>query len=216
MVVQYKAGTRYLCNYLRQQYRVPVCQYIPADPVYAKVVEAFFAALSPVELDVYHRALAAQQQTEEATTRAHLAGLCSRSATDTWFASSVRVPSSGSWPLRSLATTPGLLGHPVRPFQVSHQETRGSPKFPGSPFECLPRSSTPVVSWALALTHLGLLPSAPLPASALATCLAVRSYPWVHNYTHFGAHSRGLHPCSPWLRTPVAGFTRRVRYCPVG
>jgi DNA invertase Pin-like site-specific DNA recombinase len=71
MVVQYKAGTRYLCNYLRQQYRVPVCQYIPADPVDAKVVEAFFAALSPVELDVYHRALAAQQQTEEATTRAH-------------------------------------------------------------------------------------------------------------------------------------------------
>ena len=32
MVVQYKKGTRYLCNYLRQQYHVPVCQYIPADP----------------------------------------------------------------------------------------------------------------------------------------------------------------------------------------
>src|SRR5262245_47544481 len=26
MVVQYKAGTRYLCNYLRQQSHVPVCQ----------------------------------------------------------------------------------------------------------------------------------------------------------------------------------------------
>jgi hypothetical protein len=69
MVVQYKAGTRYLCNYLRQQYRVPVCQYLPADPVDAKVVAAFFAALSSVELDAYQRALAAQQQTETASER---------------------------------------------------------------------------------------------------------------------------------------------------
>ena len=36
MVVQYKGGTEYLCNYLRQQYRVPVCQYVPADPVDAE------------------------------------------------------------------------------------------------------------------------------------------------------------------------------------
>jgi DNA invertase Pin-like site-specific DNA recombinase len=70
MVVQYKKGTRYLCNYLRQQYRVPVCQHIPADPVDATVVEAFFAALAPVELDAYQRALAAQQQTEAASDRA--------------------------------------------------------------------------------------------------------------------------------------------------
>jgi DNA invertase Pin-like site-specific DNA recombinase len=52
MVVQYKGGTEYLCNYLRQQYRVPVCQYVPADPIDARVVTAFFEALSPVELDV--------------------------------------------------------------------------------------------------------------------------------------------------------------------
>jgi len=70
MVVQYKAGTRYLCNYLRQQYRVPVCQRIPADPVDASVVAAFFAALAPVELDAYHHALAAQQQTAAASDRA--------------------------------------------------------------------------------------------------------------------------------------------------
>ncbi len=30
MMVQYKHGTRYLCNALRQQYHVPVCQCIPA------------------------------------------------------------------------------------------------------------------------------------------------------------------------------------------
>jgi DNA invertase Pin-like site-specific DNA recombinase len=71
MVVQYKKGTRYLCNYLRQQYRVPVCQYIPADPVDAKVVAAFFAALSVVELDAYHGAVANREQTEAATRRAH-------------------------------------------------------------------------------------------------------------------------------------------------
>lgn len=50
MVVQYKNGTRYLCNSSRQQYGVPVCQSIHADPVDEKVVEAFFQALSPVEL----------------------------------------------------------------------------------------------------------------------------------------------------------------------
>jgi DNA invertase Pin-like site-specific DNA recombinase len=70
MVVQYKNGTRYLCNYLRQQYHVPVCQYIPADPVDAKVVAAFFAALVPVELDAYERAVAAQRQVEAASDRA--------------------------------------------------------------------------------------------------------------------------------------------------
>jgi DNA invertase Pin-like site-specific DNA recombinase len=71
MVVQYKGGTRYLCNYLRQQYRVPVCQYIPGDPIDARVVEAFFQALSPIELDAYERALAIQNETDERTELAH-------------------------------------------------------------------------------------------------------------------------------------------------
>ncbi len=71
MVVQYKGGTESLCNYLRQQYRVPVCQYVPADPVDARVVEAFFAALSPVELDVYTQAMAAQRQHTAQRDEAH-------------------------------------------------------------------------------------------------------------------------------------------------
>jgi hypothetical protein len=41
---------------------VPVCQYVPADPVDARVGQAFFAALSPVELDVYTQALEVQRQ----------------------------------------------------------------------------------------------------------------------------------------------------------
>jgi len=69
-VVQYTKGTRYLCNYLRQQYGVPVCQNLPADPLDGAVVEAFFAALSPVELDAYAQALQAEQQTADATDQA--------------------------------------------------------------------------------------------------------------------------------------------------
>lgn len=65
MVVQYKGATRYLCNYLRQQYGVAVCQNLPADPVDVVVVEAFFEALSPVELDLYSEAIAAREQANE-------------------------------------------------------------------------------------------------------------------------------------------------------
>lgn len=71
MVVQYKGGTRYLCNYLRQQYHVPVCQNIPGDPIDARVVEAFFQALSPVELDAYERTLTIQKEADEKIELAH-------------------------------------------------------------------------------------------------------------------------------------------------
>jgi hypothetical protein len=69
MVVQYKGGTRYLCNFLRQEYGVPVCQNLPGDPIDAAVVAAFFQALSPVELDAYAQAVAAQDQANERLKR---------------------------------------------------------------------------------------------------------------------------------------------------
>jgi hypothetical protein len=72
MVVQYKGGNHYLCNYLRQQYRVPVCQYIPADPIDSQVIQAFFKALSPIELNAYERAIASQSKTQTQIERAHL------------------------------------------------------------------------------------------------------------------------------------------------
>jgi DNA invertase Pin-like site-specific DNA recombinase len=65
MVVQYKKGTRYLCNYLRQQYQVPVCQNLPADPIDDWVVGAFFDALSPVEMDLYSKAMQGLRQDDE-------------------------------------------------------------------------------------------------------------------------------------------------------
>jgi DNA invertase Pin-like site-specific DNA recombinase len=72
MVVQYKGGNHYLCNHLRQQYRVPVCQYIPADPIDAQVIQAFFKALSPVELNAYERAMVTQTKAQAQIERAHL------------------------------------------------------------------------------------------------------------------------------------------------
>lgn len=71
MCVQYKPGTRYICNFLRQQHGSSICQFIPADHVDKRVVEAFFAALSPVEIDIYNRALEQRKQTNVETNRAH-------------------------------------------------------------------------------------------------------------------------------------------------
>jgi len=41
--VQYKRKTCYICNYLRQQYQVPVCQHLPANPIDAYVVSISLA-----------------------------------------------------------------------------------------------------------------------------------------------------------------------------
>jgi DNA invertase Pin-like site-specific DNA recombinase len=71
MVVQYKGASQYICNYLRQQYGVPVCQTIPTPLVDAFVVDAFFQALSPVELDAYARTVAAQQEANQRIDHAH-------------------------------------------------------------------------------------------------------------------------------------------------
>jgi DNA invertase Pin-like site-specific DNA recombinase len=62
MMVQYKSGPEYLCNYLRQQYQVPVCQRIPSPPIDTCVVQAFFQAISPIELDAYEQALQTQAE----------------------------------------------------------------------------------------------------------------------------------------------------------
>jgi DNA invertase Pin-like site-specific DNA recombinase len=61
LVVQYKGRTQYLCTYLRGQYGVSVCERIPADAVDDAVVDAFFEALAPVELDAYAQAVAREE-----------------------------------------------------------------------------------------------------------------------------------------------------------
>jgi DNA invertase Pin-like site-specific DNA recombinase len=71
LVVQYKGGTRYLCNFLRQKYQVPVCQHIPGDAVDPHIVRAFFQAFAPLELDVYRRAVAKKQEVVDQVVHAH-------------------------------------------------------------------------------------------------------------------------------------------------
>ncbi len=70
MVVQYKNKTCYICNYLRQQYRVPVCQNLPGNPIDAYVVQTFLDALSGVRLDLYDQAVAALQQEDQRVQQA--------------------------------------------------------------------------------------------------------------------------------------------------
>ncbi|WP_264338505.1 recombinase family protein [Wolbachia endosymbiont (group A) of Cheilosia soror] len=62
MLVQYKEGNRYLCNHLRQQYLVHVCQFLPADVIDNEVIPKFFAALGQIELDAYTQAINSQLQ----------------------------------------------------------------------------------------------------------------------------------------------------------
>lgn len=70
MVVQYKGGNRYLCNYLRQQRLTPVCQYLPADIIDNYTVEQFFRALNPIELDAYTEAIKLQSESIDKTGKA--------------------------------------------------------------------------------------------------------------------------------------------------
>jgi DNA invertase Pin-like site-specific DNA recombinase len=65
LCVQYKAGTRYLCNHLRQQHGEPVCQWLPATPIDEQVVRWYFEALSSAAID-----LSAQTLTEADARRA--------------------------------------------------------------------------------------------------------------------------------------------------
>jgi DNA invertase Pin-like site-specific DNA recombinase len=62
MRVQYKGRPRYVCNYLQQKYGGATCQNLPAAPLDAYVVQAFFDALSPAELGLYDKAVAALRQ----------------------------------------------------------------------------------------------------------------------------------------------------------
>lgn len=71
MVVQYKTGTKYLCNYLRQQYQVPVCQYIPADPIDDHVVRLFLDAFSSAELDLHKKVVENARRERDEVLRSH-------------------------------------------------------------------------------------------------------------------------------------------------
>lgn len=58
LCVQYKQGTQYLCNYLRQQHGEPVCQRLPGPSIDEHVLRWFFEALSAASIDLSARTLA--------------------------------------------------------------------------------------------------------------------------------------------------------------
>lgn len=57
MCVQYKGGTQYICNHLKQQTGTPVCQRISGDAIDDQVVQWFFEALSVAEINIAADAL---------------------------------------------------------------------------------------------------------------------------------------------------------------
>ncbi len=58
LVVQYKHGNQYLCNYHKIQTCAPQCQRLPANALDDQVVRWFFEALSVAEIDLSARVLA--------------------------------------------------------------------------------------------------------------------------------------------------------------
>jgi hypothetical protein len=68
--VIYRPHPRYCCVELRHRYGGPACQTIPADPVDARVVAAFFAVLAPAQLDLYERVMSEQHAATERLLRA--------------------------------------------------------------------------------------------------------------------------------------------------
>ena len=70
LVVQYCNGNRYACTYLQHTQGAPVCQHLPADPIDARVVDAFFEAVAPAELDAWEQAQAARHDAARALDRA--------------------------------------------------------------------------------------------------------------------------------------------------
>src|SRR3954447_15535188 len=70
MTVQYRARNGYNCRSLYHEHGAPVCQQLPADPIDARVVAAFFAAVTPAELDAWRQAHDARRQADEALDRA--------------------------------------------------------------------------------------------------------------------------------------------------
>jgi hypothetical protein len=59
-----------VCNHLRQQHDVPVCQCLRAAPIDAKVAEAFLEAVAPAEIDALSRARKAQRRADDALRHA--------------------------------------------------------------------------------------------------------------------------------------------------
>ena len=70
MVVRYKHGSEYVCNYLHKQQGAPVCQVLRAAGIDARVAAAFLDAVTPAEMDAWSEARAVERQADTASRRA--------------------------------------------------------------------------------------------------------------------------------------------------
>jgi hypothetical protein len=67
----YKPSARYVCNAANRTYGAPMCLHLDGASIEAAVVEAFFSALAPAELDLLDEVLAAQVADQERVRRQH-------------------------------------------------------------------------------------------------------------------------------------------------
>ena len=132
-----------------------------------------------------------------------------RSLPDTLRASFVRGLPAGLVAWSKRPDSARAFGPPVPHSGYGVKETGGSPTFPSYPSEDLPRSQTPVVSYALAIAYPGLLPSGACKPSAFLARTPQR-YPHVHDSTPCGAPARGLPSRYPQLPTAPGGEARGV------
>lgn len=58
MTVRYKPGVHYNCRARHDSHALAACQYVEGTRLEAAVVEVFFAAIQPAELDLLDAALA--------------------------------------------------------------------------------------------------------------------------------------------------------------
>jgi DNA invertase Pin-like site-specific DNA recombinase len=61
LLVEYKTAHHYACAALSKEYGAPMCVYVDGPSLDAAVVDAFFAAVAPAELDLLDEVLAAQR-----------------------------------------------------------------------------------------------------------------------------------------------------------
>ena len=71
MRVCYKPTVRYFCNALTKTHAGPGCLHLEAGAIEGAVVDAFFAALAPAELDLLAEVLAARQTDQDLLRRQH-------------------------------------------------------------------------------------------------------------------------------------------------
>jgi DNA invertase Pin-like site-specific DNA recombinase len=70
MVVRYKGGSQYVCNFHRHQHAAPECQCLRAPAIDAAVAAAFLEAVAPAEIEAWERARQAQRQADMAMLHA--------------------------------------------------------------------------------------------------------------------------------------------------